>query len=415
MLFIILTIILTSVSPSLDAGLPERAKPCWQKVGNYHCDHRVWLDTLVALPFFSLFVPPNDYCAHALPIRFEIAIAKESHATFVNVQLSTIMNKWFGESNKLISATFQLARKMAPSVVFIDEIDAFLSQRDSTEGSAVSSMKSEFLTLWDGMLSERWGSGGGLPAPPVIVLGATNRPYDVDPAILRRLPRSFEIPLPPIDSRVQLLRLFLERQSMTESARKFIPELARRTEGYSGSDLKEVCRAAAWEPVREMTTGASRMAAGCAVVDVEGGAVDGGGSGTFHPPVARGKTVLRKKSSSGFPPRGTRARPVNEGDFILALRKVRRTGESAREFHAREVLRGREDRASTAADVSSRTNGAGGAGNIASVDIQQLMAMIAAAMSSSSSSMKVVDRTDAHEEADDDSPPEMSFDTSTLN
>ena len=348
------------------------------------------------------------------------AIAKESNATFVNVQLSTIMNKWFGESNKLISATFQLARKLAPSVVFIDEIDAFLSQRDSTEGSAVSSMKSEFLTLWDGLLSERKGGALLLPAPPVIVLGATNRPYDVDPAILRRLPRSFEIPLPPAESRLQLLRLFLERQSMTESALSFLPELSRRTEGYSGSDLKEVCRAAAWEPVREMTTGASRRAAGC-VVDVaspDGGEGDGG-----SPAAPASSPVLRRKTSSGFPPRGTKARPVNEGDFLLALRKVKRTGESARQFQAKELLREREDRASTAADMSWARNGnvgangggGGGTGHLASVDMRQLIAMVAAAVSS----MTVVERTDggancnSQEEADDDSPPEMFFDSDT--
>ena len=330
------------------------------------------------------------------------------------------MNKWFGESNKLISATFQLARKLAPSVVFIDEIDAFLSQRDSTEGSAVSSMKSEFLTLWDGLLSERKGGALLLPAPPVIVLGATNRPYDVDPAILRRLPRSFEIPLPPAESRLQLLRLFLERQSMTESALSFLPELSRRTEGYSGSDLKEVCRAAAWEPVREMTTGASRRAAGC-VVDVaspDGGEGDGG-----SPAAPASSPVLRRKTSSGFPPRGTKARPVNEGDFLLALRKVKRTGESARQFQAKELLREREDRASTAADMSWARNGnvgangggGGGTGHLASVDMRQLIAMVAAA----ASSMTVVERTDggancnSQEEADDDSPPEMFFDSDT--
>ena len=275
------------------------------------------------------------------------AIAKESHATFVNVQLSSIMNKWFGESNKLISATFHLARKLAPSVVFIDEMDAFLSQRDGTEGSAVNNVKSEFLTLWDGLLSDRKGRvnvGEGdadadwrniwrgkkdssdaalqedgtstsdfntfLPSPPIIVLGATNRPYDVDPAILRRLPRSFEIALPSYSSRLQLLRLFLEKQSMTKEAKEFLPTVAQRTEGYSGSDLKEVCRAAAWEPVREMTSGASQRAVSCRNT----------GSNALTPTL--------KRTSSGFPPRGTKARPVDIDDFLLALQKVKKTGDN---------------------------------------------------------------------------------------
>ena len=325
------------------------------------------------------------------------AIAKESHATFVNVQLSTIMNKWFGESNKLISATFQIARKLAPSVVFIDEIDAFLSQRDSTEGSAVSSMKSEFLTLWDGLLSERRGSSaaqglGGegdtlsapmLPTPPIIVLGATNRPYDVDAAILRRLPRSFEVPLPSIESRDQLLRLFLQKQNMTQSAKDYLPTLAQKTEGYSGSDLKEVCRAAAWEPVREMTTGASRRAVGCDDTPAR---------------------VLRKQTSSGFPRRGTKVRPVSEKDLLLAIHKVKKTGEAATSFHVKEHIRGREKHREMAAAVNGSDGKNGGNVKNNEIDVQKLMAMAmqaAASMNSTTNGESSNGRVDDDEEGDD--------------
>lgn len=344
-------------------------------------------------------------------------------------------------------------------------MDAFLSQRDGTEGSAVNSMKSEFLTLWDGLLSERKGNsavaeevvdGSGswslsrsrrngtdaarvledevpmLPTPPIIVLGATNRPYDVDPAILRRLPRSFEIPLPSLQSRLQLLKLFLEKQSMTQAAREFLPTVAKRTEGYSGSDLKEVCRAAAWEPVREMTTGASRRAAGC------------GGAGET------GTRSTSKRTSGGFPARGTKARPVSENDFVLAVRKVKRTGESARQFHKKEFLRGREERAATAAEIAreakgrggrrARIKGEGGDGDLdkagarnrkgshasngpaINLDIKQIMAVIAAAALSNTDNENAPGRVSSfddfgkisssqegdYEEYDDDAPPDMS-------
>lgn len=360
------------------------------------------------------------------------AIAKESHATFVNVQLSTIMNKWFGESNKLISAVFGLARKLAPSVVFIDEMDAFLSQRDGTEGSAVNSMKSEFLTLWDGLLSERpkgsGGSGGDdngtssnnstsaeanpsaimLPTPPIIVLGATNRPYDVDPAILRRLPRSFEISLPNHNSRLQLLRLFLEKQLMTLEAKAFLPKVADMTVGYSGSDLKEVCRAAAWEPVREMTSGASRKAVGW--------------DGIGKPPTSN--NPMLKRTSSGFPPRGTKARPVNKNDFILAVQKVKKTGESARDFHKKEVLRGRDEKMAMAADIRNTPIGGGGNGNgkkskkastapqsiqpAQQIDIQEIM-KVAMAAAASMNNQGYADES-SEEVEDDDSPPEIFVD-----
>lgn len=251
------------------------------------------------------------------------AIAKESGATFVNVRLSKIMDKWFGESNKLVSATFSLARKLAPSVVFIDEIDTFLSQRDSSEGSATTSMKSEFLTLWDGMLSESGENAA------ITVLGATNRPYDVDSAILRRLPRTFEIGLPNEASRLQILELFLAKQAMTEGARKMIPKLAKDTKGYSGSDLKELCRAAAMAPVHEVTKIISKRAV-MGLNESKSSKVKGDKKSLSAPQAGQKKNKLDEI------PEGMKIRPLNEMDFTNALKKVKRTGEAARDFLRRE-------------------------------------------------------------------------------
>ena len=325
----------------------------------------------------GLVTPPRGILLYGAPgtgkTMLAKAIAKESRATFVNVRLSSIMDKWFGESNKLVSATFSLARKLAPSVIFIDEIDTFLSQRDSSEGSATSTMKSEFLTLWDGMTTDSRKE----ESRPVIVLGATNRPYDVDSAILRRLPRTFEIGLPDMKSRMQILNLFLEKQPMTEKARRSIPALANVTEGYSGSDLKELCRAAAMEPIRELTRAASQMAVmGLNAVeegDIENDQMD---DPYYHTPqeASKGLSVEQRNKKTKIralgsgkarkvygPPRGTKVRPIDEKDLAAALKKVKRTGESARNFLRRE---------SSLGIPASSTGGNGG--GITGIDMDEL-------------------------------------------
>jgi len=325
----------------------------------------------------GLVTPPRGILLYGAPgtgkTMLAKAIARESRATFVNVRLSSIMDEWFGESNKLVSATFSLARKLAPSVIFIDEIDTFLSQRDSSEGSATSTMKSEFLTLWDGMTTDSRKE----ESRPVIVLGATNRPYDVDSAILRRLPRTFEIGLPDMKSRMQILDLFLEKQPMTEKARRSIPALANVTEGYSGSDLKELCRAAAMEPIRELTRAASQMAVmGLNAVEGSDNDNDKMDDPYYHTPqeASKGLSVEQRNKKTKIrafgsgkarkvygPPRGTKVRPVDEKDLAAALKKVKRTGESARNFLRRESSLG----------IPASSSGGNGGGNTG-IDMDEL-------------------------------------------
>ncbi|THG99099.1 hypothetical protein EW026_g3195 [Hermanssonia centrifuga] len=140
-----------------------------------------------------LFGPPG--CGKTMLAK---ALAKESRATFINIAASVLTNKWYGESNKLVAGLFSLARKTQPSIVFIDEIDSFLRERTKGDHEVTGMMKAEFMTLWDGLLSS---------TDRILVLGATNRPNDIDSAILRRMPKRFSVGLPDLDQRLKILTL----------------------------------------------------------------------------------------------------------------------------------------------------------------------------------------------------------------
>ncbi|MCI25895.1 katanin p60 ATPase-containing subunit A-like protein, partial [Trifolium medium] len=121
-----------------------------------------------------LFGPPGTG-----KTMFAKAIANEAGASFINVSSSTITTKSFGESEQKVRALFSLAAKVSPTIIFIDEVDSILEKRSTeSEHDVMRRIKNEFMSHWDGLLSK--------PDDKIIVLAATNRPFDLDEAIIRR-------------------------------------------------------------------------------------------------------------------------------------------------------------------------------------------------------------------------------------
>uniref|UniRef100_T1INT9 AAA+ ATPase domain-containing protein n=1 Tax=Strigamia maritima TaxID=126957 RepID=T1INT9_STRMM len=193
----------------------------------------------------QLIQPPKGVLLHGPPgcgkTMIAKATAREAGARFVNLELSALTDKWYGESQKLASAVFSLAVKLQPAIVFIDEIDSFLRSRDSHDHEATAMMKAQFMSLWDGLITD--------PNVMVVVMGATNRPHDVDKAILRRMPCMFHVGLPNVQQRRSIVRLILLNEDVGDDVD--LVSVAKWTEGFSGSDLRELCRNAALYRVKE--------------------------------------------------------------------------------------------------------------------------------------------------------------------
>jgi DNA polymerase III delta prime subunit len=170
------------------------------------------------------------------------AIAKESGANMLEISSATINNMYVGQSEKNVQALFSVARKHAPMIIFLDEGDALLGKRGGGHGNGNRrAVLTQFLREMDGLTEAN---------KQVFVVVATNRPFDLDEAVLRRLPRKMLVDLPLQPEREAILRILLREETLDE-ATVSLQSLATETDLYSGSDLKNLCVAAAMDAVKE--------------------------------------------------------------------------------------------------------------------------------------------------------------------
>lgn len=193
----------------------------------------------------SLLAPPKGVLLYGPPgcgkTMLAKCIAKSCNARFINVDFASLMDKYFGETEKYLKALFSLAHKIRPCIIFIDEVESLLRCR-SAQGTheALASLKSQLLSHWDGMLSEEGKNAGG-----VVVMGATNRPHDIDKAFLRRFSLKVPVPLPTESARRAILAKYFEQAPdfiQFVHKHQILDTLAECTEGYTGSSLKDLVK-----------------------------------------------------------------------------------------------------------------------------------------------------------------------------
>lgn len=226
------------------------------------------------------------------------AVAKESGSTVLEVSGSQIMDKYVGEGEKNVAAVFSLARKLSPCIVFLDEADAVFASRDAMrERTSHRDILNQFLKEWD-----------GLNDMSVFVMVATNRPFDLDDAVIRRLPRRLLVDLPTQADRREILRIHLNGEQLDESVD--LEDLAKRTPFYSGSDLKNIAVSAALACVKEENEQAA-MAASKVISDSESSS-----SSSSDASAESSSTTTTEASTSDTPPTSTTQTSQNPPQLV---------------------------------------------------------------------------------------------------
>jgi SpoVK/Ycf46/Vps4 family AAA+-type ATPase len=174
-----------------------------------------------------------------------LASATSNHldATFYSVRLDSLLSKWFGESSKIVHALFESAASHAPSVVFIDELDSVAGKRGGEQSSADLKLVNTFLTELDGFKDKD-------EDPFVLIMAATNRPWDLDDAIISRFEKRIAVPLPDLEARKGIIDIHLKKTGFQNKVS--LDALGQMTEGYSGRELDQIIRGLVMNIVTEM-------------------------------------------------------------------------------------------------------------------------------------------------------------------
>ncbi|GKZ30429.1 vacuolar protein sorting-associated protein 4 [Aspergillus brasiliensis] len=172
------------------------------------------------------------------------AVATEANSTFFSVSSSDLVSKWMGESERLVKQLFNMARENKPAIIFIDEVDALCGPRGEGESEASRRIKTELLVQMDGV---------GKDSKGVLILGATNIPWQLDAAIRRRFQRRVHISLPDINARMKMFMLAVG-STPCELTQADYRSLAEMSEGYSGSDISIAVQDALMQPIRKIQT-----------------------------------------------------------------------------------------------------------------------------------------------------------------